>query len=42
MSMLVQLLNAKLRCIGFISLHVLDALRDIYALAIHNIKLSRE
>ena len=40
---LLQLLDPELRYIGNDkSLLVLDTLRDIYALAFHNIKLSRE
>ena len=40
---LVQFFNPKLRFIGNDeSLLALDALRDIYALAFHNIKLSKE
>ena len=39
----VQFLNPKLRYIGSDkSLLTLDTLRDIFALAIHNIKLYRE
>ena len=39
----VQLLNPKSRYIGNDKSHfVLDALQDIYALVIHNIKLCRE
>ena len=40
--LLVQLLNPKLRHIGIgKSILALDALRDIHALMIHNIKFSR-
>ena len=40
---IMQLLNQKIRYIGGSkSLLGLDALRDIYALALHNIKLARE
>ena len=42
-TLLVQLLNPKPSYMGYDkSLHDLIALRDIYALAIKNIKLSRE
>ena len=41
-TLLVQLLNSKLRYVGNDKgLIAQDALQDIYALVIHNIKLSR-
>ena len=41
-TLLVQFLNPKLRYVGNESLLVLDAPSDMYALVIHNIKLSRK
>ena len=41
--LLIQLLNPKIRYMGdYKSLLAADALRDIYALAIHSIKVSRK
>ena len=41
--LLVQLLNLQIRYMGDSKrLHGLDALKEIFALAIHNVKLARE
>ena len=42
-TLLVQMLNPELRYVGdYKSLHAVDAVWDVYALVIYNIKLSRE